>query len=312
MYPRVSVIIPAYNAEKTIADLIISLSKQTFSHQKMEILVIDDCSTDGTPGILQAMEKEYHLRLFHHEKNQGLACTRNTGIKNSLGKILIFIDSDMTVGDHYIENHVNFHNNRHVMGVVGIIKPSPKMIYDKYQRYLYETKRGVKRYRLEKPIPYHAFIFGNTSIKREVIENCGLFDSNFKVYGGEDTEYAYRISQRYSKGLYGTCTLSSVHNHYRSFSDSLKNLEKFAEINIPYIIKKHPAMSILYGLKFFRKGFDNSTPIHRFIGALVYLRTFYLICLFLYNFLPFPLSNLWVRPIIAHRLLRGLKKGLPA
>ena len=310
MFPRVSVIIPAYNVANTIEDLLKSLANQTFSRQKTEIIVVNDCSTDNTLEILQSMKKDFELRIFSHEINKGLATTRNTGIKNSHGKILIFIDADMIVNDHYIENHVNFHNNKKVAGVVGGILPSTKMKYDKYQKYLYETKRGIKKHSLDKPIPFSSFICGNTSIKRDVIDACGMFDENIKIYGGEDTEFAFRVEEKFPEGLYGTCALRSTHNHYRSFDESLENLENFAEFNIPYIIKKHPEMSKLYGLNFLSGEYADSSIFHRIIGKLVYQKTFYAINKILYKFLPFPISNLFVRPIIAHRLFRGIKKGL--
>src|SRR6056297_341029 len=101
MYPRVSVIIPAYNVEHTIGNLLASLFNQSFSKEKTEIIVVDDCSTDNTLDILTNLKHDHNFSVFSHESNKGLAAARNTGIKNALGKILIFIDSDMVVGDHY-------------------------------------------------------------------------------------------------------------------------------------------------------------------------------------------------------------------
>jgi glycosyltransferase involved in cell wall biosynthesis len=310
MFPRVSVIIPAYNAEKTISDLIQSITTQSFSKEKSEIIVVNDCSTDKTLEILTKLQRRYSFRIVSHEVNKGLAATRNTGIRNSSGKILIFIDADMTVGDHYIENHVNFHNNKKVMGVVGGILPGEEIKLDKYQKYLYKAKRGIKKYPLQKPIPYKAFIFGNTSVKRTVIDECGLFDENIKIYGGEDTEFAYRVSQKYSQNIFGTHALTARHHHYRNFDDALKNLQTFAATNIPYIIGKHSSMAKLYGVHFLNREINGSTVFHRIIGTVVSSYTFTYLNKFFYAISPFPLSKIFTRGLMAANLFRGINKGL--
>ncbi len=310
MFPRVSVIIPAYNVENTIENLLNSLFNQSFSREKTEIIVVDDCSTDNTLDILTNLKHEHNFSVFSHETNKGLAAARNTGIKNCSGKILIFIDSDMVVGDHYIENHVNFHNNRQVAGVVGGIIPNENLKYDKYQRYLYETKRGAKKHTPKSSLPYYVFLFNNSSLKREVIEDCGMFDENIKVYGGEDTEFAYRIHQKYPVGLFCSYSLNAVHDHYRSLDSALNNLHEFARINIPYLVNKHPGMSRLYKLKYIDKTFDNSTAFHRILGGIVRLKTFYGINKLFYRISPYPVSNFFLKAVMGHKLFSGAKKGL--
>ena len=311
MFPRVSVIISAYNAENTIEDLIKSLSKQTFSKEKTEIIIVNDCSDDRTLEILERLVKQdYQFVIFSHEENKGLSAARNTGIRNSSGRILIFLDSDMIVNEHYIENHVNYHNNRQVIGVMGGIIPKENLKIDKYQKYLYRSRRGARKFSPKASIPYNVFLFNNSSIKRIVLDECGMFDENIKVYGGEDTEFSFRISQKYPDGLFCSFMLIAIHNHYRSFQDSLKILKKFAKKNIPYIINKHPQMSKLYGLKYLSKEYDNSTVFHRIIGKIICLKIFYGLNYFFYILLPFPFSNIFVRSIMAHKLFRGIRRGL--
>lgn len=276
MFPRVSVIIPAYNAEKTIEDLIRSISNQTFSKEKSEVIVVNDCSTDSTLDILTKLQQDFHFRIVSHNENKGLSAARNTGIKTSRGKILIFLDADMIVDENYIENHINFQNNRNVIGILGKIYPGKDVKMDKYQKYLYKSRRGFKRFDPGTPLPYYTFLFNNTSIKREVIENCGMFDENIKIYGGEDTEFAYRIFQKYPKNLFYCNSASAVHNHYRNFEDNLKNISTFAEINIPYIIGRHPEMAEIYGLKYISKDAVGSLPYHRLAGKIVQMHSFFI------------------------------------
>ena len=310
MYLSVSVIIPAYNAANSIRELIKSISNQTYSSEKTEIIVIDDCSTDKTLDILAELKHQYDVQIISHDQNKGLAAARNTGIKNSSGRIFIFIDADMIVGSHYIENHINFHNNKQVVGVVGNIVRHESLKYDKYQKYLYKTKRGVKKYSPKESLPFHAFIFGNTSIKKEVIDNCGLFDEEIKAYGGEDTEFSFRIAQKYPQGLFYSLAIKSIHNHYRDLDSALINVSRFGETNIPYIIKKHPEMSKLYALKYISIKYDNSSIFHRIIGKFIMTNLFYITMKFIYKTLPFPICTLPLKALMASVLLRGAKRGL--
>jgi len=88
--PVISVIIPAYNAEKTILETIQSLQKQTFTD--FEIIVINDGSTDGTVELLNAIE-DSRVKVFSYE-NGGLPVARNRGIDRATGEYITFVDAD--------------------------------------------------------------------------------------------------------------------------------------------------------------------------------------------------------------------------
>lgn len=88
--PTISIIIPAYNAEKTLLETINSVQKQTFSD--FELIVINDGSTDRTLEILQSVEYE-RLQVFSYE-NGGLPTARNRGIGRSIGEFIAFLDAD--------------------------------------------------------------------------------------------------------------------------------------------------------------------------------------------------------------------------
>lgn len=93
MRPKISVIVPVYNVEKYIAESIESIVNQTFSD--IEILIIDDCSTDNSYKIMQEYaQKDSRIILYHNEKNLGVSKTRNIGLDNAKGQYIAFIDSD--------------------------------------------------------------------------------------------------------------------------------------------------------------------------------------------------------------------------
>lgn len=100
---KISIIIPCYNVEKYVEKCIKSIMNQTYS--ELEVIVIDDKSTDRTYDVLLKLKKEYNDRfiLLQNEKNSGLAYTRNFGVKKATGKYIGFIDSDDYVAPDYYE-----------------------------------------------------------------------------------------------------------------------------------------------------------------------------------------------------------------
>lgn len=87
----VSVIMPAYNAEKYIANAIKSVLTQDVP---LELLVIDDCSRDDTAEIVEEFADDKRVILLRNEVNQGAAESRNIGIRRAVGKYLAFLDAD--------------------------------------------------------------------------------------------------------------------------------------------------------------------------------------------------------------------------
>ena len=92
----ITVIIPAYNRENFIYDCLDSVYKQTY--RPIEIVVIDDGSSDDTPKIIKGFQKEKSdddfIIKFITQKNSGAQVARNKGINNSSGEFIQFLDSD--------------------------------------------------------------------------------------------------------------------------------------------------------------------------------------------------------------------------
>lgn len=89
----VSVVMPAYNAEKYIGQAIESVQKQTYTN--WELIVVDDCSTDNTYEIVKEYsQKDFRIKLLKNQKNQGVSYTRKNGVEASAGEWIAFLDSD--------------------------------------------------------------------------------------------------------------------------------------------------------------------------------------------------------------------------
>ncbi|MFD5894244.1 glycosyltransferase family 2 protein [Streptomyces sp. NPDC060366] len=100
---KLSVVVPFYNVQTYVPETLRSLAANT--RKDFEFLLVDDCSTDGTPDLLRRAERDLPgAVLLRHEKNGGLATARNTGLDASRGEYITYLDGDDWVKPGYYED----------------------------------------------------------------------------------------------------------------------------------------------------------------------------------------------------------------
>ncbi|HEX6929280.1 MAG TPA: glycosyltransferase family 2 protein [Gammaproteobacteria bacterium] len=103
----VSVIMPAYNAGRDILESILCVQAQTY--RALELLVIDDASSDDTWNIVERLARDdARIRLMRNDANRGVSASRNRGIENARGRFLMFLDSDDLWERTKVETQVAF------------------------------------------------------------------------------------------------------------------------------------------------------------------------------------------------------------
>ncbi|MBX7245777.1 MAG: glycosyltransferase family 2 protein [Candidatus Sumerlaeaceae bacterium] len=90
--PLISIIIPIFNEEELLPTVLTEVRKLPL---RMELILVDDCSVDGTRGILELEEQRPHTRVLYHERNRGKGAAIVTGLKSATGDIVIVQDADM-------------------------------------------------------------------------------------------------------------------------------------------------------------------------------------------------------------------------
>lgn len=128
----VSVIIPCYNSEKYILDLLNDLVNQTYKN--IEILVIDDGSEDNTKIVVENYMRKYNYKniKYYHKENKGVSSARNYGINISRGEFIVFVDSDDRVDLTLIEKLIleYYKTNKFVVTNAMYVKKNKKYIYE--------------------------------------------------------------------------------------------------------------------------------------------------------------------------------------
>lgn len=228
----ISIIIPMYNAEKNIKKCIMSILRSTY--KKIEILVVDDGSTDQSVNIVKKIDDD-RIRIIE-KKNGGPSSARNKGISESKGKYIMFIDSDDYIEDNVIENlYYNVIKSKEN----ELISIKRNDVYGNRSIYIecnneYKTESFIKNILNDKLLGViWGFIFEKNKID-------GIsFDT--KTFFMEDTAFLFEYiiknninTIRYLKkenGLY--CYVQNLNSITNSKKNPLKKIE-----NISYSLKK--------------------------------------------------------------------------
>lgn len=101
--PIISIIIPSYNKEAYLSDCLLSCINQTY--KEIEIIVVDDCSSDRGINLAANILKEsdFCYKIITHKNNKGLSAARNTGLSHASGKYIFFLDADDTIDYNLLE-----------------------------------------------------------------------------------------------------------------------------------------------------------------------------------------------------------------
>ena len=236
---NIDVVIPCYNVEKTIEDCIKSLCNQSLSKNEYNCYFINDHSNDSTGAILEEYKNIENINVIHHKENQGLAMTRNRGIKAGNCEMIAFLDGDMVVKNNWLESFLPYFN-KNIVAVMGDNTAPQNINLNPVEKYYFGNLRGARKYKDGEKIPFQYMLFGNAMLKRVVLQNCGYFDESMKKYGGEDTDLSVRIWDAYPKGFVFSKNSDSVHFHRRNLKEFYNSMYTYGKYNLPVLVKKHP------------------------------------------------------------------------
>ena len=183
---KVSVVIPAYNAERTIGEAVVHSLSQSKGSIEVELIVVDDGSTDDT-----AARAESAGATVVRQENTGPAAARNRGWQSASGTFICFTDSDCIPIAGWLENLLDGFTDSQVGAVAGsyeIANPSSWLARWVHQEIMERHKRM--------PPFVRAFGSYNVAIPRHVLRATGGFDPVYRRASGEDNDLSYRIIKK--------------------------------------------------------------------------------------------------------------------
>lgn len=184
---NVSVIVPAYNAERCLPDCLVALVAQDYPRDRYEVIVVDDGSTDGTT---QVAARDGVIRL--RQPHLGPAAARNTGIRLARGDLLLFTDADCAPAPDWISAMVETFANPSVAGCKGVYRTSQRSLVARFVQVEYEEKYAKMQF--GRPIDFvdtYSAAYRKTVLMRE-----GVFDERITAPSVEDIELSFRLAER--------------------------------------------------------------------------------------------------------------------
>lgn len=213
--PKVTVIIPAYNEEKTIKRTIESALSLEYPKEKLEIIVVDDGSKDGTYGIAKKFEGK-RLKVFT-KKNGGKSTAMNFAIPKAKGEIIVTMDADSYATPSALRKMVNYFTTPNVMCVTpSMAVNNPKGFWQRLQQAEYLVGIFLRK-SFSTMNAIHVTPGAFSSYRKEFFEKYGGFDA--KGHLTEDMEMALRIQ---ANGYSLRCCDDAV--IYTNVPDNFKDL----------------------------------------------------------------------------------------
>ncbi|TQQ83941.1 glycosyltransferase family 2 protein [Peptacetobacter hominis] len=203
----VSIITPMYNAEKYIKDTIESVISQEY--KEWEMIVVDDCSTDGCTEIVKKYSnKDSRIKYIRSEKNGGVSKARNLALKNASGRYIAFLDSDDIWSPEKLSRQIDF-----------MKKENATISFTSYELINEDNERIGKIISVPEKVDYKTLLKGNIMGCLTVIIDRENLDQEIKMSGYRHEDYVLWLS--ILKQGYYAYGLNDVLAFYRKTPESL-------------------------------------------------------------------------------------------
>ncbi|MEG4804297.1 glycosyltransferase [Microcoleus sp. ARI1-B5] len=243
--PIVSVVVPVYNGETDLPELIECLRSQTYPPHRVQYLLVDNKSTDYTSTILQAAAKspsqegfnQITLRNLTESTIQSSYAARNKGIRASTGEIIAFTDADCRPETQWLENLVKPLADLEIGITAGEILALPgKSLLEKHAA---RENTLSQKHTLAHPFcPYGQT--ANLAVRREILARVGLFRPY--LTSGGDADLCWRILRETSYKIYFAenaivrhrhrCTIKQLQSQWHRYGESNKYLHELHGVDL--------------------------------------------------------------------------------
>jgi len=251
--PSVSVLMPAYNAEKYIPEAIESILNQTFAD--FEFIIIDDCSTDKTWEIIQEYaQKDQRIVPIRNEKNLGITGNRNLLVSLAKGKYIVWQDADDISMPRRIERQFDLMEKNEEVGICGgwlqFFNESGNTSVRKYKEKDRDVRKTIFKF---SPVSQPSCM-----IRKGVFSEIGFYDTHYLT--SEDLDMSFRIGKKHKFANLQEVVIKYRENHKGATFSKLKEMEYCTfSIRLRYSDNVHYKMSL----------FDHVYNITQYISALI-------------------------------------------
>lgn len=236
---QLSIVVPTYNRREVALQTLATLITQDFPKDEFEVLVVVDGSTDGTAEAVRRLRPGCKLEVIE-QPNAGLAAARNAGLQHASGEFVLFLDDDIRGETGLARAHVTAHRAAElpvlVIGAVFLTDDSPRSTASD----CFEAEIGsfylAHRANPSLAFPSRAWVFMNTSVRRDVLLKAGGFDPTFRMQR-EDQDLGFRLGPPI---VYASNAIGREYYNKTGW-DLLRDAREFARGDV-LLVQQHPAL----------------------------------------------------------------------
>ena len=234
----ISVIVPTFNRKELVRLSLETLFAQTVAPSRLEIIVVDDGSTDGTAASLRALKPACRFRVIAQE-NRGPAAARNSGYRAAEADLVLFLDDDMLCDSGLVAAHIAAHKELAPSVTFGALFLSP----DSPPSLAAECfQREIGAFHVERKQTHEVdwqitdCVFSNASLPRALLDDLGGFDESFRMR--EDLDLGFRLFRAGVRPVYLSSAIT--HQQYqKTTADLIRDAEVFAAGDVLFA-RKYP------------------------------------------------------------------------
>src|SRR6266436_9607974 len=196
VWPSVSIVIPSYNRAKELERCLRSLFALDYPANCLEIIVVNDASTDETSSLLQRLGQEaathdLALQLLQHEKQQGVGISRNSGAEAAQYDLIAYIDSDCVASPNWLRELVPVFQDTRIGAVGGMIRAyDQKTLLGRYEDVRSSLYMGARSQQVSLKGPLTYLPTANLVVRRTIWQELAGFAP---MTQGEDVDFCLRL-----------------------------------------------------------------------------------------------------------------------
>jgi mycofactocin system glycosyltransferase len=240
-WPSVSIVIPTYNRAKELERCLRSLFALDYPANYLEIIVVDDASTDETSSLVQRLGQEaathsLAVRVVRHAKHQGVGVSRNTGAEVAQYDLIAYIDSDCVASPDWLKALVPEFQDTRIGAVGGMIRAyDRKTLLGRYEDLRSSLYMGARSQQVNLKGPLTYLPTANMVVRRTVWQELAGFAA---MSQGEDVDFCRRLLMSGAKMNY--IPQGVVYHDYRTTVDAFLHIRAAYASAEAALLKRHP------------------------------------------------------------------------
>jgi len=217
--PEVSIILPVYNGEKFILESVFSILDQTY--RNFELIIINDGSTDHTAQLLASISDA--RVVIHHQKNQGIVASLNTGIALARGEYIARQDHDDIALPSRIEKQLIFLEINPDVGLIG----TRAEVWGEDNVRIRELDLPISDFALKVKLLFdNPFVHSSIMIRKAILNTVGTYNPDFASSAMEDYDLWSRVS--------GICKIANLEEQLQIYRDVTTSITKTKKNNFQF------------------------------------------------------------------------------